>query len=514
MTKKDKNSADLEKESLMAGVGRKFRQSPGLYIGSVTILVLVVVTFVGGDLLSGGRFGGGGGGDLTFGYYDKAPISWVPGNTFSQTVDSYLNYYRSQGMDTSDFRFDSQIWRQAYEMTVVQTAVLQIMKRSNYFIPDSTVDRNVLQLPQFQDNGRFSHALYRQMSDSNRSSLWRQTQDRLKTNAYFTDLFNTVISPSEADFIAGMASNTRNFDMVAFNVDDYPAEAYLSFARENAELFNSIHLSRISINSEREAKKILDSIIDGTILFEDAARAQSQDNYADRGGDMGIRCNYELEYEIPDEADRKAIFSLEKGALSGIINNEGEWSFYRVEEEFTEADFEDDAVMDNVGSYVRNFRRGLMEDWAIAQAEAFVEEAKTYGFDNAARQRFLQKQSFGPLPINYGGLDIFASLESFSIEGLTSQELSSIARNESFWRTAFSSGLNIPTEPLVQGDNVLVFLPIEQSNADEESIENISSMYSSYWLNEKTEQSLNLYFLNHAKMKDNFWDVYYRVFMQ
>jgi len=511
MAKKDKKSADQEKESIGESVSKKFRQNPALYIGSVLVLVLVVVTFVGGDLLSGGGFGGGRG-DLTFGYYDKSPISWVPGNMFSQYVERVVQYYRSQGVDANDIRFESQVWRQAFDAAVVHTAILRIMDKSKYIVPDRTVDRNVAKLPNFQDNGRFSQALYRQMSDAQRSSLWRQTQDDLTKMAFYSDLFGTIISSSEAEFIADMASATRSFDVVSFKVDDYPASEYTAFARDNAQLFNSIHLSRISINSEREAQRILAIIKDGTMLFEDAARSQSQDAYADRGGDMGSRLFYELDQEIPDVSAREAIFSLEKGTLSDIIKNGGEWSFYRIEEEKTEADFEDEAVMERVKSYIRSFRRGLMEDWAFTQAQGFIEEAKLSGFDNAARSRFLDKQSFGPLPINFGGLDLFTTLESFTIPGLTSQDLGGIARNDNFWKTAFSTELNTPTEPLVQGNNVLVFLPTEESKADEGSVENISSMYSSYWVNSITEQSLNSYFLNNEKMEDNFWDVYFRVF--
>jgi len=511
MAKKDKKSADQEKESIGEGVYRKFKQNPALYIGSVAILVLVVVTFVGGDLLSGGGFGGGRG-DLTFGYYDKAPISWVPGNMFSQYVDRVVHYYRSQGMDANDLRFESQVWRQAYDATVVHTAILRIMNKSRYIVPSRTVDRNVAKLPNFQDNGRFSQALYRQMSDAQRSSLWRQTQDDLIKMAFYNDLFGTVITPSEAEFIADMALTTRSFDVVLFKVDDYPASEYVSFARENAQLFNSIHLSRISINSEKEAQRILASIKDGTMLFEDAARAQSQDMYADRGGDMGSRLFYELDQDIPDVSAREGIFSLEKGALSDIIKNDSEWSFYRIEEEKTEADFEDAAVMDTVKSYIRSFRRGLMEDWAFAQAQVFIDEAKLSGFDSAAGSRLLDKQSFGPLPINYGGLDLFTKLESFTIPGLTSNDLGNIARNENFWKIAYSTELNTPSEPLVQGNNVLVFLPTEEAKADGSSVENISSMYSSYWVNSIKEQSLNTYFLTSEKMEDNFWDVYFRVF--
>ena len=507
MAKKDKKAS--ENETVTSGISRKFSQNPALYIGSVVILVLVVVTFVGGDLLSGGGFGFGDG-DLTFGSYDRVPISWVPGNVFSQNREWIAQRYRAQGFDPDDQRFSPQIWRQAYEMTVVHTAVLQIMKKSNYLVPQKTIDRHVAQY--FMENGRFSRAAYNQMSDSSRNRLLQQTREDLTKNMFFDDIRNILIPSSEADFIAAMAGPLRQFDMVSFQVDDYPLEGYLEFAQENSDLFKSVHLSRISISSEREAKRILDSIKNGTNLFEDVARSQSVDGYAERGGDMGSRYFFELEQEIPSLSDRDIVTNLSAGELSGVINTGTVWAIFRVEEELADADFDDEAVMEIVQSYTRNFQRGRMEDWAIEQATAFIEDVKESNFDTAARRRNLDKQSFGPLPINFGGLDFFTKLDSFSISGISSFELENIANNENFWKVTFSTELNTPSEPFVQGNNVFVFFPTEQSDADESVISNIASMYSSYWVDNNMDQSLQTYFLNHAKMEDNFWDVYFRIF--
>ena len=169
MAKKDKKTLAKENETNSLGVAQKFKQSPALYIGSVVILVLVVVTFIGGDFLSGR--GPGGGGDLTFGYYDRAPISYIPGNMLAQYQEQAVRFYQSQGLDINNFSIGAQIWRQAFELAVAHTAILQMMKRSNYSVPERTVDRQVAQLPQFQVNGRFSSALYNQLSDSARVSI-------------------------------------------------------------------------------------------------------------------------------------------------------------------------------------------------------------------------------------------------------------------------------------------------------------------------------------------------------
>ncbi|MCL2758993.1 MAG: SurA N-terminal domain-containing protein [Treponema sp.] len=512
MAKRDKKGPTQERESAGAEIIKKFKQSPGIYIGSVVILVLVTVTFIGGDFLSGGGLGSSGG-DLTFGYYDKVPISWVPGNMLSQYYEQAVFNFRSQGYDPNDSWVSYYIWKQAYERTVVHTAVLQMTNKSNYKASGKTVDKEIVQLPQFYDNGRFSMTLYNRMSDSARLSLWRQTQEDLTKRMFFRDFFRLLVPENEANFIAAMGSPNRSFEAVRFFVDDYPESEYLSYAYDNSALFGTIHLSKISVSSEREAKRILDSVRNGTITFEDAARTQSIDGFSDRGGDMGIRFCYELNDEIPGFFDRDTIYNLGRGEISDIVSTTDGWSFFRVESELIDANFNDSGMMDRVRFHLRSFSRGRMEDWAIEQAYNFINDSMESGFGNAVRSRNLERYSFGPLPLNYGGVDLFTSLESFENSGISSQELQELSSNENFWRVAFSAPVNSPSEPLVQGNYVFVFFPVQESETNESLIENVAAGYASY-VETITDRSLQFYFLsNDEKMEDNFSDVFFRYFM-
>jgi parvulin-like peptidyl-prolyl isomerase len=513
MAKKDKNIQTNDKDSGFSEIVGKFKANPALYIGSVVILVLVVVTFVGGDFLSGGRRYAGKGGDLTFGYYDKVPISYVPGNKLSQYYEQLVRRYRDQ-VDLNNYQISMSIWSQAFETAAVHIAILQEMKRSNYETPERVVDREVAKLPQFQDeNGRFSPALYRQKSEIDRLALWRQVREELIVIQFYNDLFGLLIPAGEKEFIAKMGSGMRTFELVSFLVDDFPNSEYLNYARESSDLFRSIHLSKITVNSgEKAAKKILESIKDGTTTFEDAARAQSQDNFADRGGDMGIQYVYDLEREIIDAAVRENILSLGKGELSSVVKFGDRWVFFRIEDELKPVDFEDSAVMDRVRSYMRNYERGRMEDWAIAQAQEFITDVKSDGFDNAARRRSKEKASIGPLPVNYGNVDLFPSLQAFNTSVLSGQELSDLSKNSNFWKSAFSTLLNTPSEPLVQGSKVIVLLPVDQIDIEKEKAEEISSMYADYWLGSITQQSLQPYFMNSPRMDSHFWETYRKFF--
>jgi len=493
--------AQKDKNSLSSEIVGKFKQNPGIYIGSVFILILVTVTFVGGDLI--GRRAGGD--DIVFGYYDGVPIALVPGNLFAQYQQQAAMNLQSQGINPYESYKDYFIsWHMAFEEITKQTAIRQIVKRSNYSIPINIVDRAVLQSLEYQDNGRFSNALYQQMPETKRLAIWHRTHDELIKEMYTSDMLGLLKPSGEIDFIANMSTPQRSFQMVYFKVDDYPDSEILSYARENSRLFNSIHLSKITVSGEREAKKILASIKDGITTFEDAARTQSQDNFADRGGDMGKNYRVDLNVQILNPSDQEAIFNLRKGEFSDVIRSGDAWSFFRVEEELTPPNFEDEAVMARVRSYIRSVESGRMEDWTLAQADGFIADFKNAGIINAALWWNLEIYDFGPLPINYAGIELFTPLESFTIADFSSEYVQTISRNEDFWKIAFSTPLNTPSKPLVQGNNVLVFIPIEQTDNDESFIESIASMYSYYWLYSVTEQSMGTYFLNTDKMDDRF----------
>jgi len=505
MAFKEKKTAHEKSDSELI---RRFKTSPLIFIGTFIVLVIVVVAFVLVPAIVPNA-GFGRNVDLTFGYYDKVPISYVPGNYFAQYYEMVARY-RQNTVNSDNYSFANyEIWREAFMGAAIHTAILHEMKKSGYTAPEKIVDRDVARLPQFQENGRFSAALYRQMDDNQRLSLWRQVQEDIIKDRFHDDVTGLLKPAAEAEFISKMAAAQRSFDMTVFSVDAYPEAEYEAYIREHSDLFRSVHLSVITVNSnEREARKILDSIKNGETTFEDAAKAYSKDGYAERGGDMGIRMVHELSIDIPEETERDKIIALAKNEFSDIVKTGSGWSFFRTEEAVQEADVSDAAVLEKVRSYVRNFERGRMEDWAIAQADSFIALVNETGFENAVAQQKIEKRSFGPIPLNYGNVDLFTTLASQSVP-----ELSASASNENFWKAAFSTPVKTPSRPVVQGSNVLVLFPNEETAAEESALENITSSFSSYWLSYVSEQSLRQHFMNSPKMKDNFSDIYRRYFM-
>jgi hypothetical protein len=397
---------------------------------------------------------------------------------------------------------EQKIWRDSFEAAAFRIAVMQEMKKSGFSVSEKTINKEVAR--QFIDDGKFSQALYDRYDNNSRLNMWRRTQDDIAVRRYYSDMESLQKPLQAVEFITGMSSRMRSFNFVNFPVYSYPDAEIISYAEKNAGLFRQTHLSRITIlSNEREAKQILKSIKDGNIMFEDAARAHSQDSYSERGGDMGSKPVYELRTEIPGEAEREQVLTLEKDELSNVIKLENSWVIFRAEEAVQTADLNDPAILDRVRSYIQTFERSKMEDWAIEEADKFIMAVNEKGFDTALDENGLNSRSFGPIPINYGDVDLFGALSSASI-----QELSESSRDENFWKTAFGTSINTPSAPLVQGENIIVLFPTSEEEADESAIEAIKSNYSDNWLPNTNDESMRSFFFNSSKMEDNFLETF------
>jgi hypothetical protein len=504
MALKVKKQPAREGDSAASELVRRFKANPAIFIGTVVILVIVIVAFVFVPAIvpSAGGFGA----DLTFGFYEKTPITYRPGNFFAQKFDEYAQQIpRSGGSDTAFENF--QVWQNSFYAAVVHTAIIQEVRQAGYEPPVELINREVAQL--FQVNGRFDAAAYRRLSNTRKMALWRDFQDTLIIEKYLRDQYELVKPAGEEDFVAGMAAARRSFEGAAFNLRDYPDTELRTYAAQNSPLFTTLHLSRITVTAgEREARQILASVREGSSSFEDAARNQSQDSYADRGGDMGTQMAYELSALITNEAERSQVLSLSRGEISDLISLGESWAFFRAEEDPVPLDLNNSAQGEQVRSYLLLFERGRMVDYFIRRAEELRARAAAGGeggFDEALREAGLEKFSFGPLAVNYGNLEFFPVLRS--VEGFSDTILANFAVTESFWETAFHTPPGTVSEPLELGDQVLVLLPRE---AEEPGDEDESTRLSFQYYSQSATRNIDSFFIQSPKLKNQFWETYSR----
>jgi hypothetical protein len=503
MASKKKKQPEKRDDSSTSEILHRFKTQPLLFIGTVVVLVIVIVAFVVVPAIvpEAGRSE-----DLIFGYYNRVPIKYVPNNYFAQVQQSLFQNYMPASDDPNYMYTFLQVWRQAFEETVVYMGILDEMKSAGYVVPEDVVDRQVAELSYFQENGRFSPTKYRAMDNTTRMNLWRQVQENIAVQTYYSDMYNLKTASDEPSFIASMASPRRSFDVAIFPFSSYPESEVIANAHTYPALFRVARLSRITITSgERDARRVLETVRSGVTTFEEAARASSQDWAADRGGDIGMVMAFELEYEIRDEQDRERVLNLARGELSDVVATSSGWSFYRADEASQPADVNDLIQVERIKSYVMSNLRGRVEDWLIMEARRFISLAGQIGFSDAAVAYNINKNSFGPIPINYGDSVLFGSISSAGIP-----ELTSASQNQFFWRTAFSTPINTISEPLVVGDSVIVLLPLEEIDADESETEFIQS-YFSYWVSSSMENSYRAYFLGNRKLDDRFQEMFWKI---
>lgn len=493
---------------------RRFKTNPLLFIGTVIILLCVILAFVAPPFMESVSR------ELNFGSYNKTPITWIPGNYFDQVQEAAARENRVPERPQSDDAMaeqvwrrtvDSityQVWRRAFESTVIHLGILDEMAEAGYKVPEALVNKRVAQRPQFQEDGRFSPSRYRQLNKAIRMSLWREDQANIAKERFQQDIFGLQPSSPEEDFIADMASPQRSFDLAAFPFSSYPDTEIIAHIQANPALFQVTHLYRITVSSnEKEAQQILQALRNGTSSFEDAAKNQSQDSYAEKGGDMGLKMVFELATEIPDTQDRETVCKLQAGEYSPVVKVPLGWAFFRANTAPYPVDTNDSASLDRVRSYILEFERGRMENWLIEQANQFIALVNAEGFDAALSARGQERRRVGPLPVNYGNVNLFPSLYRNPV-----QEAAAGVYSENFWKTAFFTPLNTPSKPIVIGDTVLVLFPFEETAAGAELAGSIKTRYAS-WLMDHTQQSVIAYFLANKKLRDTFLETYSRYFL-
>lgn len=481
------------------------KRSPFVIVGTIIILVIVVIAFVFVPAIEA-AVGSSSEPSFTFGSYDGKDITLAYGNYFAEQISAIQQNVPQEQMN--NIFAGLQIYRQAFNNTIVHTAKMKEMEKAGFIMPNSIVDKQIINLPAFQEAGVFSSALYQSVPNDRRMAIWNSVREQMISGMYDQSLAGLRVSAKELEFINAMNNTVRSFEMVSMPIFAYPDTEVRAYAESNPDLFKQIHLSVITINSsEREANQLLKSIQNGTSSFEDAAKNSSSDRYAETGGDMGLKIAYELNTEIPEE-NQPSIFALANGEISSVIKVPNGWAFYRMEESAQNLDLNDTANLAKARSYIQGYERGRMENWLVERAEAFITLARSEGFTTAASTAAyegFETNTFGPVPLNYGDNDLFAKVTSFNIS-----PLSQAASDNNFWKQAFKTPVNSVSDAIIVGDNVVVLYPTNETLADEtaEAETSFLSMYYPYWMNICVNQNFTNQILKSDKLVDDFTNTY------
>ncbi|SIQ65259.1 Parvulin-like peptidyl-prolyl isomerase [Alkalispirochaeta americana] len=441
-----------------------------LYIGSVVILILVVVTFVGVPAVGG--FGQPSG-RIIFGRYNGEEIAYRPGNYFARQYETIAQSLRDTHGEL-DLELQLRIaWRQAFNRAIMRTALLQQGDRSDLRVSEARVDELIAQDPRFMQNGRFNSAAYRALGNQEQFALRTLHQESERFDLIAEDLLGgSRASSREASFIASMAGPERSFHIVRFPFSGFPDQQIAEYAKTNRDLFSELNLSVITLATREEGQQILTRARQGTTPFEELARTYSRDLFADQNGEIGRIWGYEVQQELLNPQDLTAITTMDEGDLSDLVETTSGWSFYRADEAPAQFSTDDTRLLQEARDYMQMFEQGKIQDFVRDEAEAFAVASREGLLEGVAREWGKEIHETPFLPINYGNLQLFTPWNVPDVP-----DLAEAASREDLLITAFSLEEGAVSEPVMLRRSAIVLSLREERQVDPEDVSFLADAY-------------------------------------
>jgi peptidyl-prolyl cis-trans isomerase D len=493
-------------ETVSETLTKKKEAHPLLYVFSIILLIVVVVTFVGSPVA--GTLSGGG--SIIFGSYEGRDIAYFPGSYFAQQRDQIAAQVRETADPNQDLAALTQsVWYQAYRQTTIHVAVLIQAEKAGLHISEDAVDKALVAYPAYQEGGKFSEDRYKKTQNSEKAAIRKLVREEAMSSQYFQDMFIGLNGGAkEKEFVSAMAKPERSLTFVSFPYSGYPTEEIRKFGEANAALFRKVKVSRILVKSgEKEAKEIRKKISEKTSSFEELAKTHSKDGYADKGGDMGFRYAFDLEADFDKKELAQEVFALRVGDVSEVLKGSYGWLIFRCDAEAVDADFSDAAVLDTVRSYLGTYEKGKIEDYFVAKAETLSRRAGEVGLAAAAKEAGVSTAATDFFPINLQSVFSFAPLKAVPDSATPANAVYS----EDFFFRAFSLGKDKASAPIVLDDQVMVLSLLAERQLPETTAALLGS-WVEYTANQTMQVDLQSQIMDPAKLKDNFAESFAKLY--
>jgi parvulin-like peptidyl-prolyl isomerase len=482
---------------------KKKTSHPFIYVFSIILLVVVVVTFVGSPIARGI----GSVGSIVFGTYEGKDIAYQQGNYFAMQVRNAEALMQSSGQTQDTQSLAYSVWYRAYQQTIIYMAIMSATEKTGALVSTDKVDEAVLQLPQYQENGEFSEDLYNKGSVADRNNTRKLVREGLLQSMYEIDVITGLRTGSaEKQFVAAMGKPERSFQFVSFAFSDFPADEVKKYAGANAEKFRKIKVSRIQVKGgESEAKELLKKIVDKSSSFEDLAKTYSTDSNATSGGDMGWRFSYDLETDFKKKEQLQEVFALKAGELSEVIEGAYGWMFFRCNTEAVNADMSDAETLAEVKNYIQRYEKGKIEDYYTEIAGKLSRRAGEIGFSAAAREAGTKVSTTGYFPINLQSVFPYDTVKTIP----ESDTLSSAVYSEEFFYRGFSLGKDQASSPIVLDDRIVVLQLLGERQAPESTAKSLDTFSESLAAQSLNSADLMGELMNPEKLKDDFLNTFF-----
>ncbi len=481
---------------------KKQTSSPVVYALSITILVIITVSFIGTPVVTRWRAAA----RLDFGSYGGRHISYVRGNYFASQYDTAAESLRRSGQEGNLESQLYQAWRYAFNQTVLHLAILSEMERAGAWVSDERVSDSLVEYGPYVAGGAFDSERYAKTPQAERTSNRKLRREELLHDRYLSDMFATSkVSEAEKKFVSQMAATERRYAFVAFKFSNLPDSRVLSYGLENQKRFRKMKMSRITIRgSKREAEQVRARVGSGS--FDELARSYSKDPYAEKGGDLGWQYYHQVETLFGKQEPVDTIFALKEGEVSPVLESGGSSVFFRADSAPVEPDFRQADTLKAVRDYILSSEVGVAETYFLDEGKKLAAAAKDKGFNRALADAAL----FPPLetdffPVNYGNA---LPTRRVRVKGDDQSALTGAAFDEDFFRALSALPKGGVTEPLLLGDRVIVAALLEERPMPPKDLELVESSVDSLAL-QALQQDLPQDLIDAKKLDDHFQETFF-----
>ena len=469
-------------------------------VGAVIILIISAVVFLpfGGAAVYQGLFNKNHA--PVFGSYGHTKITYEPNSKLQKNTRNLVNNYKRAGYDVNDQMYGYVLY-QAFQQTLYATHFEKEVKKSGWKVSESSVKRELINY--YSDaNGTFYSDLYKQAKDSDIQELTEEFTDSLTYSRYTDDVFgsqetfngqqlyglksNTV----EEDFINKMGAQRKSFQIASFNTNEVPSSITKSYIEENGSKFDRYPLMAVTVEDQKEAKKLYKDLQMEKISFDDAVDQKSERTYTDYYGNVTLCYDYQMPDMIENEKDLQKVKALGLDEISPVIKTRTGYTIYKLVNEVEKADASNAKLMAEVESYIAQNEKGLVEEYYIALADSLKAKAAEVSMNAAAKQ-------FGATVLTADNCALNAASSSLMPESSDALKTA----NENVYKMLFKLSENEISEPIVNNSQVIVAKCVKDSTVN-------SNNATSAKIKEADETSAETTFKENGKITDKFYEGY------
>ncbi len=467
---------------------KKRKVSFTLVIGFI-VLILIAISFVLAPALGAlTQQKMAKNGQIVFGKYKDKNIEYSLNSYFYDQVQRLgQNLSKSENPQQQLY----QVWQQAFNNTVVYTALKDEIDETNFKVTGSMINKTIINSGVYSKDGKFSKEIYESASDEFKTRLNKSTKKELYLTTTLSDYTNAFSGKKEVEFVDKLANNKKEFEYVEFTKDMYPKAKILEYAKAKQFNFSEREFNFFITPEEDQAKEAEKRILAGE-NFEDVAKSIKEDIVTN----LGYLSQYQIA-EITSEEDANKIFGVKTNELAPIVKlSNNTFALIQPLSDTRLLDLNKDENYNKVSAYFFKNESDLVIKYLKGEADKLMKEYKT--LELIAKNANLEVKKSNKAALNVSGSALYQGLDGDLAKAISKAKVE-----------LFKTEDNTLSKPIQINSTTIVIAKPTNVESDN-SLESVYPYYSKSIIQNDLIQTV----LNSDKFENNFINVFFSKIMR